>query len=248
MSTGEVPVGNLYKECLLGCIDCSIQVNNDTFLVPYVLEVHDFWESYKIVTDYYLSSNNIRLYFEPENFLNLKGDQTVKIGKITVMPSYDALAMYVEYPLPMFNLSIMEIKYIGKDDGWYFFNATFRINNAGIIVDYSFDKFGQKYKLSEIFVPIYLLTIKEPYSYEDIRIVRRINETHCLVATPTDTGFGSGFKDVYLEPKHEYIASYASTGDTFWLEIKVKHWYVTNNTLVFVTPWKYEVKVSNPSK
>lgn len=250
LTTGEVLVNNLYKTCMLGCIDCWIRVSNDTFLVPYVLEINDCWESFKIIKEYYMNTSSVRLYFVPTNFLNLKENSIIKIGKITIVSDMHGLSMYIEYPLPNFNLSITNIKFLGKQ-GDYIFNITFRINNAGFITKYSFNEFGQKYALKEIFIPMYLLTVKR-YPTKNIWVIRKLNKTHYLVAVPTATGhlfavryhFGGGFKDVWLEPQHEYIGSYASSRDTFWLEIEVLPEYVINDTVIFITPWGGYYKIN----
>jgi len=68
---------------------------------------------------------------------------------------------------------------------------------------------------------------------------------------PTATGygydlryfFGSGFKDVWEEPEHEYICSYASSGDTIWLKIEVDYYYVVKDMVTFITPWEQEHKI-----
>jgi len=42
MSAAECSVGELYKSCFLGYINRTIWVNDDTFLIPYVLEIDGF--------------------------------------------------------------------------------------------------------------------------------------------------------------------------------------------------------------
>lgn len=244
----EVRVNNLYKQCMLGCADCSIRVGNDIFLIPFALEVDDFWESYKIVKEYYINTTSVRLHLNIRNaFLDLKENHVVRIGEIAVVSGIsNSFDIYVKYPPPKFNLSIVSIEFLKKDD-YYIFNITFRINDAGFITRYFFNEFGRKYALKEVFVPLYLLTV-ERIPTKDIWTVKKINETHYLVAIPTATGnlfairyhFGGSFRDVWIEPQHKYIASYVSSGNVFWLEIEVWHEYIINNTVIFVTPWSRE--------
>ncbi|MGP3705059.1 MAG: hypothetical protein ACKD6O_07190 [Candidatus Bathyarchaeota archaeon] len=259
ISCVEALVGEIYKECLLGSISNAIQVNKDTFLVPYVLEEDGFWESYKIVSESYIRSNNVRLYFEPRNFLNLKSDQNtaMKIGKITIMPKkYNdcALCIYVDYPPPRFGLTIKSIEYLGGEFGRYIFNASLQINNCSFVVFYSFNDFGQKAKLDGEFLPLYLMTIEESPTKESW-IVKSINESHYFVAIPTESGhgfsvryhYGSGFKDVWLEPQHEYKGSYVVSGDEFWLKIEVCEVYVIDSTFTFMTPQEETYKCEKPA-
>lgn len=249
MSCAEAHVSEIYKVCLLGSISKAIRVNNNMFLIPFVLEENDFWESYKIVSESYVRTNNVRLYFKPWNFLNLKSEQktVVKIGKIAITPNEydeDSLCIYVDYPPPQFSLSIKSIRYLGSGSGWHVLNASFQVNNCGFVVYYSFDEFGQKEMLSEEFLPLYFVTIEESPSRKNW-IMSGINETHYLVAIPTASGhlfsiryhFGSCFRDVWLEPRHEYEGSYVSPGDEFWLKIEVNEDYAVGDTFIFVTPW-----------
>jgi len=253
-SNGEVLVGELYKEALSGYIGSAIQINNDTFLVPYTFA--DFWESYSSVINYYIPQNNIRLYFQGYNFLGLNESQLVRVGEVVLTEDeYDdkVLDMYINYPSPKFNLSIIDVRYLERDDyGHYYFNATLLINNASIIAYYKFNETGQKYEIDTYYIPIYMLT-NMTYSNRDIWVIRKINETHYLIALPVDVGFdgdnvefGLGFKDVWLEPQHEYLASYVFSGEVFCLEIEVSQEDVTGNTLIFTTPWsEYMVYLSS---
>lgn len=231
MSVAECRVGELYKECFLGCIDYALRIDNDTLLIPYVLEVCDFWESYKIVSKHYEKMTEGRLYFEVYNFLGLKKDDVVKIGRIvlTCNPHHrDEIDMYINHPLPRFSIVIENITYLGYDGEWYLFNVTLRLKDIGMIVEYSFDEFGRKKSLSEEFIPLYLLTA-ERYP-EELWTVEKINKTHYLITVPTASGhgfanryhFGGGFEDVWKEPQHEYIGSYASPSRNIWLKIDRK--------------------------
>ena len=253
ITEAECRVGELYKECFLGSIDYAIRINNDTFLIPYVLK-DEFWESYKIIKEYYLNTSDIRLYFEVDNFLELEEGDVIKVGKIILTCigriEREELGIYIEYPRPNFSVSIEDVKYLGYD-GWghHLFNVTLRLEDIGMVVEYTFDEFGRKERLSEEFIPIYMLTVDTIPSWETW-IVGRFNESHYLLALPTTSClryfFGGGFKDVWKEPQHEYIGSYASSGENIWLRIEIFHEHVVGGTLAFVTPWGqvYEVKIS----
>jgi len=253
LTEAECRVGELYKRCFQGSVDCAVRVNNDTLLIPYNFEVKEFWESYKIVKECYLNASAIRLYFRVYDFLGLKEGDSVKVGKITLTRERDEMGIYVEYPRPDFSVSIEGVKYLGYEGGYHLLNATLRLEGVGMVVEYSFDKFGRKARLSEEFIPVYALTV-ETTSSKETWIAGRFNETHYLVAVPTATGhvfavryfFGGGFEDVWKEPQHRYVASYASSGEKIWLKMRIYYKYVVGETLALVTPWgqMYEVRVS----
>ena len=240
-------VGELYKNCFYGHIDFAIPVKDAMILIPFTLG--EIWESYKIVREHYLNASNIRLKFYVYKFLEVT--QLVKIGKICLEPSdYDPyeLDIYVEYPPPNFHIDIKNVTYLGFEEGWYQFNITLHLlGDVGMYAYYEFNEFGQKETLSEEMLPIYLLTVEESLTGHELWFVETINETHNLYAIPTTAGSlfgisyrqgGGGFKDVWSEPQHEYLGSYLVSGNYFWIVIDVYSEYLTNNTLVFVTPWE----------
>ena len=193
--------------------------------------------------------------------LGLKKGDVVKIGNITlaygeeVSDLYGHLEVYIEYPKPDFGIYIKGIKYLGRvgqiEEADYLFNVTLELKNVGMVVTYTFDELGRKERISEKFVPLYLLTVERGIPIREKRVVERLNETYYLVAMPTATGydydprcfFGGGFKDVWEEPKHEYVCSYALPSDTIWLKIEVDYYYVVNDTVTFITPWGQKVAV-----
>ena len=54
------------------------------------------------------------------------------------------------------------------------------------------------------------------------------------------------FFELYVEPQHEYIGSYASSGENIWLKIEVYNEYIVKDTATFIMPWGqvYEAKVT----
>jgi len=251
-STIECRVGELYEECFSADIDCALRVDNDTLLIPYTPS--SLWESYKKVNECYEDAAGGRLYFEVYDFLGLERGDVVKIGRIVLTPDPyfgDVIDMYINYPLPRFSIAIENVTYLGYDCDRYLFNITLRLKGVGMIVYYSFDEFGRKEFLSEKFVPLYTLTLYRCPS-EEVWAVKEVNETHYLVAVPTATGhlfanryhFGGGFEDVWEEPQHDYIGSYASSGRSIWLKIEVFNERIVNGTIFFVTPWGQVHKVS----
>jgi len=257
VSIVECRVGELYGWCFLGSISYAIKVNDDTYLVPYVLD-RDFWESFKIVKDYYMNASDVRLYFKVYNFLGLKPDQAIEIGRIfLVCERYhdDVIDIYVVYPRPEFSIIVKDIKYLGKyESRYHILNVSLELRDVGMAVYYTFDKFGRKAGIHGELVPLYILSILQ-YPPRDMYAVETLNETHYVVAIPvTDDPLGlnmlngGGFKDVWKEPQHEYIGSYASSGDTIWLSIGLKFNYVVNSTATFVTPWGQVLKVRIPSE
>ena len=256
-SSAYCRVGELYQNCFGGSIDYALRVDDDIFLIPYFLSDYFFWESYKKASEYYGNATSIRLYFEVYNFLGLEEGDIVKIGRITLTPlTYpheDTLRIYVDYPPPRFSIVIENVTYLGFSGGWHSFNVTLRLRDVGMVVMYSFDEFGRKESLSEEFIPLYLLAVmRDPP--EELWVVKRINSTHYLVAIPTASGhifanryhFGGGFEDVWREPEHEYIGSYAPSGKSIWLKIEVYDEHITNGTVIFATPWgqMYEVSIN----
>ena len=256
MSVAECRVGELYRACFIGCIKYAVRINNDTLLIPYVLEVDNFWESYKVVKEYYLNVSDIRLHFKVFSFLELEKGDIVKVGKITLVCTEETppvLDIYVEYPRPEFSLSIKDIKYLGYEGGYYLFNVTLKLKNIGMVVTYSFDEFGRRERLSENPIPVYLLTV-DPAPPREVWTMGKFNETHHLLTIPLASGhafslryhFGGGFEDVWREPQHEYIGSYASSGENIWLKIEVYNEYVVKDTVTFITPWGqvYKAKIT----
>jgi len=257
MSVAECRVGELYKECFLGDVDYALRIDNDTLLIPYVPEVYGFWESYRIAKCYENTTDS-RLYFNTHNFLGLKKGDVVKIGRIVLTRNLhhdDEIDIYIYHPLPRFSIVIENVTYLGRDGRYYLFNVTLRLKDIGMVVEYSFDEFGRKKSLSEEFIPLYLLTA-EHYP-EELWTVETINKTHYLVAVPTGGWylseyrdmsairyrFGGGFEDVWREPQHKYIGSYASSGKSIWLKIRVFE-YMINGTAIFMTPWGQMYKVN----
>ena len=219
-----------------------------------------------------MSTSSLRLRVSLENFLGLEKGDIVKIGNITLVYSEELggehapwlahLDVYIEYQKPDFGIYVKDIKYLGRDQeyGDYLFNVTLELKNAGMTVRYIFNEFGQREALSFNFIPLYPLlpltdidvSLQIASSHRrpaELFILKRLNESYCLVAIPPDDVhemFGGGFKDVWEEPQHEYICSYASSGDIIWLKIGVDEYYVKTNAVTFITPWgqKYEIEVS----
>lgn len=165
---------------------------------------------------------------------------------------HDELDIYVEYPRPEFSVYIEDVEYLTCEYGYHVFNVTLRLEGIGMTAQYSFDEFGRKEQLSESFVPVYLLAIS-PF-HEGVWIVERLNETHYLAAIPTGLGpalryhFGGGFEDVWKEPWHEYLGSYAPPGKRVWLRVEVPGYYISSDTAAFTTPWGQVVEVKLPIK
>lgn len=256
ISEVECGVGELYKRCFVGSISNAVKIN-DTYLVPYVLEELEFWELFKIVKDYHMNASDVRLRFTMHNFLGLKPDEFIEIGRIFLAGSRyhdDEIDIYVMYPRPEFSIVVKDIKYLGKYESYYHvLNASLELRNVGMAVYYTFDEFGHKAGIHEEFVPLYILSIKWCPS-RDMYVVEILNEMHCMVAIPIsdpldpDILNGGGFKDVWKEPQHEYIGSYASSGDTIWLSMRIGHGYIVNSTAIFITPWGQVLKIRIPSE
>ena len=51
---------------------------------------------------------------------------------------------------------------------------------------------------------------------------------------------------MWREPQHEYIGSYASSGENIWLKLEVYNEYVVKGTVTFMTLWGqvYKAKVA----
>jgi hypothetical protein len=271
ISEVECRVGELYTRCFLGSIDHAIKVNNDTYLVPYVLD-RDFWELFKYVKDYYMNASDVRLYFEVDNLLGLKPGEVIEIGKMSLVCERRALGyeigIYVVYPRPEFSITVKDVKYLGKHGvkikyigkhgkdvpQYYVLNVSLGLRDVGMAVYYTFDKFGRKAGICGELVPLYVLSILE-YPPRDTYVVEKLNKTHYVVAIPVTERArgrcalnGGGFKDVWKEPQHKYIGSYASSGDTVWFSIELDSDYVVDGTVTFVTPWEQVLKVRIPSE
>lgn len=233
-------IGELFSVCFYGSIHDWLLINNDTFLINYVL---GDCTTYYRQAEYLAKSNTIRLYFSVYNLMGLSEGGVIKIGEISLVPDDEEVGIYINYPAPRFNISVNDIKYIGENGGYTFFNISIKLNNCGLAGYYKFDELGRKNYFYSGLIPLYIVTV-ERFANE-YKVVEQINETHYLVTERVGYDYGWGLKDVWVEPEHSYRGSYATHGDTIWLKVYVWKRYGIDNTYVFITPWgeKHTVKV-----